>query len=124
MRALFSAALFSVVLTTAAYADQSVAGKWHANLGGGVSIDMSVSPDGGWSSETIQKSKVVREMKGTYTQTPKADGSGVLVFTPTEESATTGKVQTETDAYELASNGKQLKLTSDGDTMVFHKRAQ
>jgi hypothetical protein len=44
------------------------------------------------------------------------------VFTPKKYSAKTGHVQVETDKYELAQDGKQLKLTSDGDTMVFEKR--
>jgi hypothetical protein len=122
LRALLLAALFSVAVNAAAFADESVSGDWHANLGGGVSINMTVAPDGGWSSETLQRNEVVRQMRGTYKQTPSDNGTGTLVFVPTQATVQSGKVQTETDKYELAGDGKQLKLTSDGDTMVFEKR--
>jgi hypothetical protein len=122
MRIPVMAALFSIAITTTALADASVAGNWHAAMGGGVAIDMKVSPDGAWSSKTLQHNKVVRQMKGTYTQTPAGDGAGTIVFTPTQVSVKNGSVQTETDQYELANNGRQLKLTSEGDTMVFEKR--
>ncbi len=122
MRALLFAALFSTAISAAAFADESVSGDWHADAGSGVTINMTVSADGNWSSETLQKAKVVRQMKGTYKQTPAADGKGTLVFTPTSASVKSGgKAQVETDKYELAQNGKQLKLTSGGDTMVFEK---
>jgi hypothetical protein len=110
------------LMATAALADANVAGTWRAKLDGGVVIDMKVAPDGAWSSQTHQKNQVVRQMKGTYTQTPEGPESGTLVFTPTQYSAKGGKVEVETDKYEIAENGKQLKLTSDGDTMVFEKR--
>ena len=122
MRIPVMAALFSVAVSTAALADASVAGKWHAAMGSGVSIDMTVSPDGAWSSKTLQHNKVVRQMKGTYTQTPASNETGTIVFTPKQASVKEGSVQTETDQYELANNGQQLKLTSEGDTMVFKKR--
>jgi hypothetical protein len=122
LRALFFAALLLTGLGAAALADESVSGDWRADIGSGVIINMSVSPDGKWSSETLQKSKVVRQMRGTYTQTPVDSGTGTLVFTPTQSKVQSGKVQKETDKYELAENGRQLKLTSGGDTMVFEKR--
>jgi hypothetical protein len=116
------AALFSIAISSAALADASVAGNWHANLDSGVSIDMKVSPNGAWSSETHQHNKVVRQMKGTYQQTPADNGTGTIVFTPKQASVKNGPVEVETDQYELADNGRQLKLTADGDTMVFKKR--
>ncbi len=122
MRALFFAAALSVGIAAVALADESVSGDWHANLGGGVAIDMNMTPDGGWSSETLQRDKVVRQMSGTYTQMSSNDGTGTLVFTPKQASVRSGEVQTETDKYRLAKDGKQLKLTSQGDTMVFEKR--
>lgn len=123
MRALFFAALFSMTIGAAAVADESVSGNWRANVGSGVIINMNVTADGGWSSETLQRNRVVRQMKGTYTQTPSNDGSGTIIFTPTQASVKSGNVEPETDQYEMASNGRQLKLTSGGDTMVFNKRA-
>ena len=122
MRALFLAGFLSVALGAAAFADESVAGDWLADLGGGVTITMNVKADGSWSSETRQKNQVVRQMKGTYKQTPAKDGAGTLIFTPTQATVKKGKVQVETDKYELAGDGKVLKLTSDGDTMVFQKQ--
>ncbi len=111
------------MIVPAALADESVAGSWHANLGSGVTINMNVTPNGGWDSQTYQKARVVREMKGTYKQEVSKDGTGTLVFTPTQASVKSGTVHKETDKYELAEDGKQLKLTSGGDTMVFEKRA-
>lgn len=121
MRTFATAALFVALSTGAAFADASVAGQWHADLGGNVSINMNVGPDGDWSSQTYQNNAVVREMKGTYTQTKSNDNAGVLVFTPTQADVKQGKVTTETDHYELGQDGNQLKLTSQGDTMVFEK---
>ena len=121
MRSLVVAAALTLGLCGAALADDSVAGTWHADMGNGVVINMNVSPDGSWSSETSQNNNVVRQMKGTYTQKKSSDTAGVLVFTPTQAKAKSGKVTTETDKYEL--NGDQLKLTSGGDTMVFDKQA-
>ena len=122
MRIPVLATLLSVAISTAALADASVAGRWQANLDKSVAINMTISPNGDWSSETLQHSKVVRKMKGTYSQTPTGGDSGTIVFTPTQVSVKNGEpVQTETDQYELANNGRQLKLTSEGDTMVFTK---
>jgi hypothetical protein len=83
---------------------------------------MDVTPDGSWSSETLQHRKAVRQMKGTYTQTPSNDHAGVMVFTPSETSS--GKALTETDRYELTKSGNELRLTSSGDTMVFKKQSK
>jgi hypothetical protein len=116
------ATLFSFALTTAALADASVAGNWHADLDSGVTIDMKVAPDGAWSSKTFEQNKVVRRMRGTYEQEKAGDETGTLAFTPKQYSVKSGKVQTETDSYQLGENGRQLKLTSSGDTMVFEKR--
>jgi hypothetical protein len=121
LRALIIAAAFSVAICAAALADETVSGDWHANLGGDVAINMNVAPDGGWSSETLHKSQIVRKMSGTYKQMTSGNGTGTLVFTPTQATAKSGKVETETDKYELAEGGKQLKLTSSGDTIVFEK---
>lgn len=125
MRAHVSAAAFLAAAFLAAggtaLADESVAGNWHADMGDGVVINMNVTPNGSWSSETAQNNSVVRQMKGTYTQKKTSDTSGVLVFKPTQAKAKSGKVVTETDQYELS--GDQLKLTSGGDTMVFDKQA-
>lgn len=121
MRSLVVAAALTLGLASAALADETVAGTWHADMGNGVVINMNVAPDGNWSSETSQNSNVVRQMKGTYTQKKSSDTSGVLVFKPTQAKAKTGNVHTETDQYELT--GDQLKLTSGGDTMVFDKQA-
>ncbi len=122
MRTPVLATLFSLALTTAALADASVAGNWHADLDSGVAIDMRVAPNGAWSSKTFEQNKVVRQMRGTYRQDKAGTDNGTLVFTPKQYRATRGTVQTETDSYELGDNGRQLKLTSDGDTMVFEKR--
>lgn len=123
MRILAYAALFSVVTAGTALADASVAGNWHADLGDNVTVTMNVGPSGDWSSETYQNKAVVREMKGTYTQTKTDEHSGVLVFKPTQANVKRGKVSTETDRYELGQDGNQLKLTSGGDTMVFEKQS-
>ena len=123
LRAFLFAAVVSIAICPAAFADESVSGNWHANLGSGVTINMNVTPDGGWSSQTYQKSQVVRQMQGTYKQMPSENGTGTLVFTPTQASIKGGTVHTETDKYQLAEDGKQLKLTSNGDTMVFEKQS-
>ena len=124
LRALIFATLFSVAISTAAFADESVSGDWHANVGSGVTINMNVTSDGAWSSETFQQNQVVRQMRGTYKQLSSNNETGTLIFTPTQASVKSGKVQTETDKYQLTEDGKQLKLTSGGDTMVFEKRTQ
>ncbi len=122
MRAFVTAALFAVTLGTAASADETVAGNWNADLGSGITIKMNVSADGSWSSETLQQDKIVRQMKGTYKQMPSKDGAGTLVFMPTQAMVSKGKVKVETDTYELAGDGKLLKLSSEGDTMDFQKQ--
>lgn len=122
MRALFAAALLLIATGTTAFADESVSGKWRAVLDSNVTINMNVTADNAWSSEMRQKKEIVRQMKGTYKQTPTDKSTGTIVFTPTQSKVKGGKVGVETDQYEIAENGKQLKLTSDGDTMVFNKR--
>jgi outer membrane protein OmpA-like peptidoglycan-associated protein len=113
----------SVAADSAALVDVKLAGDWHASLDSGVSINMKISPNGAWSSETLQQNNVLRQMKGIYTQTPSGNGMGTIVFTPIQVSSkNSAPVQTETDQYELSNNGQQLKLTSAGDTMVFKKR--
>jgi len=102
-------------------ADTHVAGDWRADLGHGVSIDMNVTPDGNWSSETRQSNRVVRKMRGTYKQSASDDQSGTLIFTPTGTS-TGSSAQVETDEYQLGQGGRELRLTSEGDTMVFAKQ--
>ena len=124
VRAIISGILFLLLSSGVAFADASVAGDWHANVGSGVTINMNVTQDGNWSSETSQNNRVVRRMKGTYQQTPTDHNAGTIVFTPTEASVQQGgDAQPETDQYRLAQNGNQLRLTSGGDTMVFQKRA-
>jgi hypothetical protein len=61
-------------------------------------------------------------MHGTYKQSQSEHQSGTLVFTPVETSAGTGNAQVETDQYQMADNGQELRLTSGGDTMVFKKQ--
>lgn len=125
MRALITATLLSMALTVAAFADESVAGHWKSSVGSGVTIDMQITPDGKWSSETSQGNKMVRRMEGTYTQTPPSGNhSGKMVFSPTSASASNEAVETETDRYTLSKNGQVMRLTSGGDTMVFQKLAQ
>lgn len=120
MRALFLAVAFGMATVGAANADTSVAGTWRANMESGVTINMDVTPDGTWSSETLQHRNTVRRMKGTYTQAPSNDHAGVMVFTPSE--LTSGKALKETDRYQLSKTGNELRLTSGGDTMVFKKQ--
>lgn len=122
MRAFVFAILFMIATSTVALADASVSGNWRADVGDDVSINMNVSPDGSWSSETQQHNKAVRQMKGTYTQKQSNDHTGVLVFTPTQATTKSGKAHKETDKYELAKDGSELKLTTGGDTMVFEKQ--
>jgi hypothetical protein len=125
MRALFLAAAFSLATATAALADDSVAGHWRADLGDNVTMDMNVTPDGKWNSETHQGNQTVRRMSGTYTQRqPSGDKPGELVFRPTTASGGKRRAATERDSYTLANNGQELRLTSGGDTMVFQKQGQ
>ncbi len=83
---------------------------------------MNITPNGDWSSETRQSNRLVRKMSGTYKQSSAGDASGTLVFTPMETSAGSGSGEVETDQYQIAGNGRELRLTSDGDTMVFKKQ--
>ncbi len=125
MRALIMAAAFSLATVTAVFADESVAGHWKTDLGGNVTMDMNVTPDGKWNSETHQGDQMVRRMAGTYTQKqPSGNKPGELVFKPTSASGGNRRAATERDHYTLANNGEELRLTSGGDTMVFQKQGQ
>ncbi len=123
MRALIFAGLLALSPITA-YADAGIAGSWEADLGGNVTIAMDVTPDGHWSSQTVNGKSVVAEMSGTYTQTKKNGASGKLVFTPTKEKVAAGQhaPTVETDDYSLKNGGKVLTLDSAGDVMVFNKQ--
>lgn len=122
MRSIILAFSLLVAVSGIALADATVAGDWRAELGQGVRIDMNVTPDGDWSSETRQGNQVVRRMHGTYQQSQSGDGSGTLVFTPVGSSVGNGNDKVETDQYQMADNGRALRLTSEGDTMVFKKQ--
>jgi hypothetical protein len=125
MRPFILAAALSLATTVAAFADASVAGHWKADLGNDVTIDMHVTPNGKWNSETYQGTDLRRRMAGTYTQKPPSgNGTGQMVFTPTSASASSRKAMTERDSYTLSENGQELRLTSGGDTMVFEKQSQ
>jgi hypothetical protein len=124
LRTLLLATLLSIATSAVALADADVAGTWRANLGNGVTVDMNVTADGKWSSQTSQRRKVVTQMKGTYEQQPSNSTAGTIVFTPTQSSGPNGSAQVETDQYEIAENGKRLKLTTEGDTLVFEKRGR
>ena len=65
-RMLLLAAVFG--LASSAWADQTIAGPWQADMGHGVIIAMDIIADGHWSSQTVQGDKVVAEMAGTYGQ--------------------------------------------------------
>jgi hypothetical protein len=113
-----------LVVPHLAFADATVAGRWEADLGSNVKIAMDVSEDGNWSSQTVQGDQTVASMSGTYRQTPKSKTSGMLVFTPTKTKTTAqhGAASVERDTYTVSPDGQQMKLTSGGDTMVFHKQ--
>jgi hypothetical protein len=83
---------------------------------------MNVTPNGDWSSETRQGNQIVRRMHGTYKQSQSGDGSGTLVFTPVGSLAGSDNDKVETDQYKMADSGRELRLTSEGDTMVFKKQ--
>lgn len=116
----------ALLAPTLAFADETVAGQWRANVGHAgqqpITIDMTVSPDGKWDSQTNQGNKPVAKMSGTYQQTTKSDTSGTLVFTPTQGHAQQGEPKVERDTYRITNDGRTLRLTSMGDTMVFHKQ--
>lgn len=127
MRAIVLAAAFMFSLSGFALADESVAGHWKSELGSSgasVVIDMTVTADGRWSSKTSENDQEVANMRGTYQQTVKTPTSGQLVFTPTQgtTSELQGGPQVETDDYQLSDG--VLSLTSDGDTLVFHKQTE
>ena len=122
MRKLLVAGL--LVVPYLAFADATVAGRWEADLGSHVKIAMDVSEDGNWSSQTTQSDRVVATMSGTYRQTTRSKTSGILVFTPTSAQTTAqhGAPSIERDTYAVSADGKVMRLTSGGDTMVFHKQ--
>ena len=101
-------------------ADQTIAGNWKPDLGANVEINMKVSADGQWSSVTLQDNTTIAKMDGTYQQTAETPTKRMLVFTPTSGSKENGTPEVEHHTYELT-DAKILKLTSDGDTMVFHR---
>ena len=107
-----------------AWADQSIAGQWQANLGHNVIIAMDVLADGHWASQTVQDNKVVAELAGTYEQKPESPTVGTLVFTPVKAktSAEHGAAKVETDRYALEQSGRILRLTTGNETMEFHKQ--
>jgi len=107
-----------------AWADQSIAGQWQANLGHKVIIAMDVLADGHWASQTVQDNKVVAELAGTYEQKPESDTTGTLVFTPikSKTAAEHGAAQVAADRYALEQNNRVLRLTTGKDVMEFHKQ--
>jgi hypothetical protein len=130
-RILLAAAV--ALMPALAMADESIAGQWQADLGHGALISMDVLADGYWTSQTIEKNKVVATMAGTYRQTKQNPTSGTLVFTPTpsksKASRQHGAPQVETDRYTLQNDGSVLRLvtrnegsSAAGDTMVFHRQ--
>jgi hypothetical protein len=120
LHAMWLAGLLTIASGGAALADESVAGDWRAKLSDDVRIEMNVTADGHWSSETHQHDRMVRQMSGNYRQTHAGRDAGTLVFTPTRSSG--GRARVETDRYRLSDNGDTLRLTAEGDTMVFERR--
>lgn len=123
MRAFTLAALLSVATIGPALADATIAGNWRGDMGNHVVMNMTITDNGQWNSETRQGETLVSKMEGSYHQTPRSQTRGRVVFVPThaETSATHGAARRETDQYSVADNGQVLRLTSGGDTMVFHK---
>jgi hypothetical protein len=117
-------ASMALLLPSLAYADEHIAGQWRADLGSKVVIHMNVTPDGRWDSQTAQNGQVVAKLDGKYEQTPTTSSSGSIVFTPTQAQTSKehGAATVERDKYRLSQDGKTLRLTSGGDTMVFHKQ--
>src|ERR1700761_2920397 len=109
MRRALIAVLFALS-PALAWADESVAGAWQANMGHGVIISMDILVDGHWNSQTIQDNKVVAEMWGTYTQSKTNDTSGKLVFTPVKSKTSEehGAATAEEDSYALQHHGNVL----------------
>ncbi len=123
-RALLAAAIAFTPMM--AMADENIAGQWQATLDHNVIIAMDVLADGFWTSQTVQKDKVVAEIAGSYEQKPTSATTGTLVFTPVKSKTTEehGEAQVEEDKYTLEQGGKVLRLVSGkNDVMVFHKRA-
>jgi hypothetical protein len=122
MRALILAGLLAAFSPAVAIADETISGQWRTDLSHGVLINMDVLADGHWASQTIQDNKVVAEMAGTYQQTATDNSNGKIVWTPlkSKTSAKHGAAKVEEDTYQLENGGKILKLTTKGQTMVFH----
>jgi hypothetical protein len=118
--------LSSALYPFLALADASVAGHWKADLGDNVRIEMNVSPDGRWSSETAKSDTPIAQMEGTYRQKVKSPTSGDLTFIPMKAHVTSrhGTPKVEHDTYQLSDNGEALNLTSAGDTLEFHKQSR
>ena len=119
-----AAVLAILALSTGAFADDTVAGKWLAHLGSNVSVTMNVTPDGKWDSTTAKNGNKLAAMSGTYQQQVTSPTHGMLVFTPTQSQVTSqhGAAEVENDLYELTDNGQVMHMTSGGDTMTFHKQ--
>ena len=107
-----------------AFADASVAGHWKADLGDDVRIEMTVSPDGKWNSETAKGDSTIAQMEGTYRQKVKSPTSGDLTFVPTKSHVTAqhGAPKVEYDKYRISDDGQVLHLNSAGDDLEFHKQ--
>lgn len=112
-----------ILCPTLAVADASVAGYWQADLGDKVTIEMNVTSDGQWNSETAKNGLTIAQMAGKYQQTVRSPITGNLVFVPTQSHITSqhGAPQIEHDTYRLSDSGDVLNLTSSGDTMQFHR---
>lgn len=128
-RAVLAATCVIALSPALARADESIAGQWDADLGGGKVIAMTVLADGSWLSENVEKGRTVGQMAGTYEQTKADDNTGTVVFTPNEAktrvSKTHGAARVETDKYTLSQNGQLLQLTpKSGGVMEFHKQSQ
>jgi hypothetical protein len=85
-----------------AFADENIAGYWRADLGDEVTIEMNVTPDGQWNSETAKGHAAIAQMSGTYRQTAAGANTGKLVFVPTQSHVTSPhgvpKVEYDTSA--------------------------
>ena len=119
-----AAILAILVMSTGVFADESVAGRWKADLGSHLSIMMNVTPDGKWDSVTAKGDDTIAKMSGTYDQQTASPTAGMIVFTPTKSAVTTQHpaAEVEHDRYQITNDGNQLRLTSGGDTMLFHKQ--
>ena len=117
------------LLPSLSLADETVAGKWRADLGSNVTIMMTVTPDERWSSQTLKGNTVVEATEGTYQQNKNSATSGMLVFTTIK--ATTARQQrgfqeiarpVEDTAYELINNGHVMQMRYGSGFFVFHKQ--